>query len=93
MPEPTADVGVYVRAASRMLEAAAQDPAFMQAAAAFDWSKILQLLPAIVPLIIQLLTGGTFNPALITALIQAIASIFGLSQAQVQQAIAEAHLS
>lgn len=76
-----------------MMAAAAEDPALMEAAKAFDWSKILQLLPAIVPLIIQLLTGGTFNPALITALIQAIASIFNLSGAQVQQAIAEAQLS
>ncbi len=46
---------------------------------ALDFGTLLKLLPTLLPVILALFTGGGFSVPAITALIQALLSIFGQS--------------
>lgn len=78
------------------LEEAAGMPVILEAkngAKAIDLSWLLKLLnnPALISLILAILTGG-FTPALIPVLIQFIAKLFGVSESEAQAMLASAQL-
>lgn len=52
-----------------------------------DLKWLIDQLPALLPLLITLLTGGGFSPALIPIIIKIVAELFGVSESEARQMV------
>ncbi len=54
---------------------------------AIDLKWLIDQLPALLPMVITLLTGGGFAPALIPIIIKIVAEMFGVSESEARQMV------